>query len=182
MRYIRPAYRTAPVLKDLKAMNLLNFYIPEWFFVALNLLILIVVLRKILWKRINRILDERSEKAAKTAQDSEDAATLKAEMEQLRLMFDAEMKSRTVELMKDARASAGQEYERIIADAEKKSEQILSAAKTKADHEYDVMIEDVKKQAVSIAIDMTGLLLSSDMNNDHNTALLNQFLADKDAV
>ena len=161
-------------------MNLLNFYIPEWFFVALNLLILIVVLRAILWKRINKIMDERAEKAAKTAQDAEEAATLKAEMEQLRLAMDAEMESRTIELMKDARSRAGQEYERIIEDAEKKSEQILAAAKVKADHERDIMMEDVKKQVVSIAIDMTGLLLSADMNSDRNTALLNDFISSKD--
>lgn len=161
-------------------MNLFSFYIPDWIFVAINLVILILVLRRVLWKRVNGILDARSEMAAKTAQDAEEAATLRAEIEQLRSMLDAEMESRTVELMKEARARAGQEYERIIADAGRKSEQILSAAKYKAEQEHDVMIEDVKKQVVAVAIDMSGLLLGSALDSDSNRALLNKYLADED--
>ena len=161
-------------------MNLLNFYIPEWFFVAFNLVVLIVILRAILWKRINGVLDERGEKAAKTARDAEESARLRAEMEQLRSALDSEMESRTVELMKDARARAGQEYERIVADAEKKAGQILETAKAKAAQEYDVMMEDVKKQVVSVAIDISGLLLDSTINSEDNRALLDKFLAEKD--
>ena len=161
-------------------MNLFSFYIPDWIFVAINLVILILVLRRVLWKRINGILDARSEMAAKTKQDSEEAATLRAEMERLRTLLDAEMESRTVELMKEARARAGQEYERIIADAEKKAEQIMSTAKVKAAQEHDVMMEDVKRQVVSVAIDISGLLLESAVDSESNRALLNKFLADKD--
>ena len=161
-------------------MNLFSFYIPDWIFVALNMIILIVVLRRVLWKRINGILDARGEMAAKTVRDAEEAATLRAEIERLRAMLDAEMESRTVELMKEARARAGQEYDRILADADKKAEQILSAAKVKAEHERDVMIEDVKKQVVAVAIDMSGLLLGAGMDSDANKALLSRYLADED--
>jgi len=161
-------------------MDLLNFYIPEWVFVAINLLILIIILRAILWKRINGILDERSEKAAKAAQDALEASTLRTEMEQLRSDLDAQMESRTVELMKDARARAGQEYERIIGDAEKKAEQILNAAKVKAAQEHDVMMESVKKQVVSVAIDISGLLLETSVDSESNRVLLDKFLTDKD--
>ena len=160
-------------------MDLLNFYIPEWVFVAINLLILIIILRAILWKRINGILDERSEKAAKAAQDALEASTLRTEMEQLRSDLDAQMESRTVELMKDARARAGQEYERIIGDAEKKAEQILNAAKVKAAQEHDVMMESVKKQVVSVAIDISGLLLETSVDSESNRVLLDKFLTDK---
>ena len=162
-------------------MNLFSFYIPDWIFVAINLVILIVVLRRVLWKRINGILDTRGEMAAKTVQDAEEAATLRAEMERLRSLLDAEMESRTVELMKEARARAGQEYERIIADADRKAEQILSAAKVKAERERDVMIEDVKKQVVAVAIDMSGMLIGAGMDSDANKALLNKYLADENA-
>jgi F-type H+-transporting ATPase subunit b len=120
--------------------------------------------------------------AAKTVRDAEEAATLRAEIERLRAMLDAEMESRTVELMKEARARAGQEYDRILADADKKAEQILSAAKVKAERERDVMIEDVKKQVVAVAIDMSGLLLGAGMDSDANRALLSRYLADEDVL
>ena len=163
-------------------MNLLDFYIPEWFFVALNLLILIVVLRAILWKRVNKVLDERRDKAVKAAQDADEAERLRAEMEQLRSQLDGDMESRTVELMKDARARAGQEYERIISDAEKKAEQILAAAKTKAAHEHGVMMAEAKKQITAVAIDVSGFLMGASMDSEHNKALLDKYLEDKDRL
>ena len=162
-------------------MNLLNFYVPEWVFVAFNLVILILALRHILWKRVNGVLDERREKAIKAAQDSEDAAKLKTEMEQLRSKFDIDMQARTVELMKDARVRAGQEYERIVGDAEKKAEMILTDAKKKSEHEHDFLMSEAKKQVVSIAIDMSGLLLNSSMDNERNRTLLDNYLEERTA-
>ncbi|MCL1834712.1 MAG: ATP synthase F0 subunit B [Oscillospiraceae bacterium] len=160
-------------------MNLFDFYIPEWFFVALNLAILVFVLRRVLWKPVNKILDERAEIAEKAAQDAQEAARLLEEMDQLRSKFDADMETLTVELMKDARARAGQEYDRIIGDAEKKADQIIQAAKVKAGQEHDVMMEETKKQVVSVAIDITGLLLGASMDTDKNKALLENYLSGK---
>ena len=161
-------------------MDLLNFYIPEWFFVALNLLILYLVLKVILWKPINRVLDAREELAAKTARDAEEAERLKAEAELLRERSETDSQARTVELMKDARARAGHEYERIVADAEKKAELLLSASKVRAEREYEVLMAEAKKQVVAVAVDMSGLLLGYDMDSERNKTLLNRYLAEKD--
>ena len=161
-------------------MNLLQFYIPEWFFVALNLLILILVLKRFLWSPVNKILEERQAKAVKTEQDSQEAATLRAEMEQLRLQLDADLEARTLEQMKDARSHAGREYDRIVAEAEKKAELILSAANVKAKQEYDRMALELRRQIASVAIEAAGLLTRSNMDAEHNGRLVEAFLEEKE--
>lgn len=162
-------------------MNLLDFYIPEWFFVAVNLLILMLVLRALLWKPVNRILDEREERAEKAASDAKEATEMKAEMERLRQQFDVDLETNTVEMMKDARARAGHEYERIVADAEKKAERILAEARAKAEREYSGVMAEAKKQIVAAALDISGMLLSSSVDSEQNRALLNNYLAEKEA-
>ena len=162
-------------------MNLLNFYIPEWFWVAFNLVVLIVVLRKILWKRVGKILDERQEAAVQAGLDSEETARLKDEMELLRAGLDEELDARTMQMMQEARSRAGKEYDRIIAEAETKAALIVSAAKTKAEQERDVVLADLKRQVASTAVEATGMLLRANMDSDRNKRLLENFLSDREA-
>ena len=161
-------------------MNLLNFYIPEWFFVALNLIILIFALQKLLWKPVNKILEDRQAKVIKTGEDAEEAATLRAEMEQLRAQVDTDVEQRTLELMKEARSRAGREYDRIVADAEKKADLILSAANVKAQQEQDRLAVEFKKQIAAVALEAAGFLMRSTMDTEQNKRLVEAFLAEKD--
>jgi len=158
----------------------MQFYIPEWFFVALNLLILTFLLKKFLWKPVGKILEDRQAKAVKTEEDAEEAATLRAEMEQLRAQMDADMEARTLELMKEARSRAGREYDRIVADAEKKAGLILSAANVKAQQEQDRVMVEARKSIASVAIEAAGFLVRSGMDTERNDKLVEAFLAEKD--
>jgi len=161
-------------------MDLFGFYIPDWFFVALNLLILILVLRKILWKPVNKVLEERQARAEKAVQDAEAAASMRTEMEQLRTDLDAELEARTTEQMKEARSRAGREYDRIVTEAESKAELLISTAKTKAEHERESMMLELKRQVASVALEAAGFLLRANMDSEQNKRLVEEFLADKD--
>ena len=158
-------------------MNLLDFNIPEWIWVAFNLVVLIVVLRAILWKRVGKILDARQEMAVKAGQDAEETARLRAEMEQLRATLDEELDAKTAEMMQEARTRAGREYDRIVNEAETKADLIISAAKTKALQEHDSMLADMRKQVASTALEATGMLLHANMDSDRNKLLLEDFLS-----
>ena len=161
-------------------MNLLNFNIPEWIWVAFNLVVLIVVLRRILWKRVGKVLDERQETAVKAGQDADEAARLRTEMEQLRADLDKEMDSKTAELMQEARTRAGHEYDRIVAEAETKAGLIVSAAKTKALQERDAVLADMKRQVSSAAVEAAGILLHANIDNERNQRIINDFLAERE--
>jgi len=161
-------------------MNLLSFYIPEWFWVAFNLLVLILVLRKILWKRVSRVLEERQETVVKTAQDAQDAERLRTEMEQLRAGLNKELDAKTAEMMQQARTHAGKEFDRIIAEAEAKAAIIVSAAKVKAQQERDTMLVEVKEQVAATAVEAVGILLRANIDSERNKRLLEDFLTKGD--
>ena len=161
-------------------MNLLDFNIPEWFWVAFNLLVLILALRKILWKRVLGVLEERQGTAVKTMQDAQEAESLKAEMEQLRLRLDGELEAKTAMMMQEARTRAGKEFDRIVAEAEAKAATIISAAKTKAQQERDAVLVEMKGQVAATAVEAAGLLLRANMDSERNKRLLEDFLSEGD--
>ena len=158
-------------------MNLLDFNIPEWIWVAFNLVVLIVVLQRILWKRVGKILDDRQELAVKTGQDAEETERLRTEMEQLRVKLDEELDVKTAEMMSEARTRAGREFDRIVAEAESKADLIVSAAKTKALQEHDAMLADIRKQIASTTLEATGMLLRANMDSERNKVLIEDFLS-----
>ena len=161
-------------------MSLLTFNIPEWIWVAFNLLVLIIVLRQILWKRVFKVLDARQEMAAKTVQDAEDAKSLKAEMEQLRASLDAELDAKTVAQMQEARTRAGKEYDRIVSEAEAKASLIVSAATAKARQERDAILVEARGQVASTAMEAVGVLLHANIDSERNRRLIEDFLSEGD--
>ena len=159
-------------------MNLFDFYIPEWFFVAANLLILALVLKKFLWKPVMGVLDARQEAAVKTEKDAEEAARLLAEAQTVRERLDAELESKAAEFMKEARVKAGREYDRIVSEAESRADMILSAAAKKADQERERMLIDVQKQVAAAVLDIAGTLIHSNMDDEKNRRLVDDMLKD----
>ena len=144
------------------------------------MLVLILVLRKILWKRVFKVLEERQETVARTAQDAQEAERLRAEMEQLHAGLHEEMDAKTADMMQQARTRAGKEYDRIIAEAEAKAAIIVSAAKTRAQQERDAMLVEVKEQVAATAVEAVGLLLRANMDSERNKRLLEDFLTEGD--
>jgi len=158
-------------------MNILNFYIPDWFWVAFNLLVLVLVLRRILWKRVFGVLEERQETVIKSMQDAEETERLRAEMEQLRIKLDEDLEAITAQKMQEARTRAGKEFDRIVAEAEAKAAKIISAAKTKAQQERATLMVEVRGQVAATAVEAAGLLLRANMDSERNKRLLEDFLS-----
>ncbi len=158
-------------------MNLLEFYIPEWFFVALSLLILVFALTKLLWKPVNKILDERQEKISKSLRDAEEIEAGMRGMEERRLEFERELDRRTAEQMKEARMRAGQEYDRIISEAEEKARAIVTSAQVQAVQEKGAMLRGAKAEIVAAALAAAGALIGANMDDKRNEKLIEAFLA-----
>jgi F-type H+-transporting ATPase subunit b len=161
-------------------MNLLEFSFPEWFWVAFNLLVLVVVLRKFFWKPVGKILEARQAIAVKTEEDSEAASQLRAEIERLRSEADADIEAQTTQLLTEARSRAGREYDRIVAEAEEKSARILATARDTAKLEREKMLADAKEQVTAAALAATGVLLRANMDSDRNKQLVEVFLSEGD--
>ncbi len=157
-------------------MNLLNFYIPEWFFVAFSLVVLILVLRKILWGRVNKILDQRQTRIETALRDADAIEAEKKQMEARRTELDTELDRVTAEQMKGARVRAGKEYDRIVAEAEEKARAILTTARTQAGRERDRIVRDARAEMVAAALTAAGVLIGERMDGDANERFIESVL------
>ena len=160
-------------------MNLFDFYIPEWIFVAANLIILVFIMKKLLWKPVLKVLDARQEMVLKAERDMTEAARLREEVEQTRDQLVSEMDARSSELLKDARVRAGREYDRIIAEAENKSALINDAARIKAEQEHERVLVEAQGQISSTILEVAGALMRTAMDAEENNRLIDELLKEK---
>ena len=157
-------------------MNLLEFYIPEEILVAFTLLVLVFVLTKILWKPLMKVIDSRREAVDDMLTSAEDAKRIIAEMEEQRRNHEAELERRTVEQMKEARALAGREHDRIIAEAKFKAGKYAEAGEEKARRAYEQSMSEAGEAIVSLALGAATMIVESSMDSEKNRELIEAML------
>ncbi|MDR1203953.1 MAG: ATP synthase F0 subunit B [Peptococcaceae bacterium] len=162
-------------------MNLLDFYIPEWFFVALNLTVLVVALRKLLWKPVTQIMEARQEKVAQMMRSAEEAEERAKEIEARFAQQEAELETMTREKMREARERAGREYDRIVAEAGDKAAIIIAGAETRARQDQVRIMRESREQMMDIILRATAALIAEKMDGEANRRLV-QAILEKEEV
>jgi len=157
-------------------MNIFDFYIPEQIFVAFSLIVLMIVLTKILWKPLTNIIDNRQKDVDDMLRSAEEAKTIIADMETLRVNQNAELERLIADKTNEARERAGREYNRIVAEAEEKAHNIIKAGEEKAAREYQQMMSESQEAIITLALGAAAAIVESSMDSEKNRALIDSML------
>lgn len=153
-----------------------DFYIPEKFFVALSLLILVFVLRRVFWAPVMRIIDDRQKGVDDLLQSAVNAQRLINRMEEQRARQESYLERRAAEQMKDARDRAGREYERIINEAKEKAHKIVAAGEEAAGREYRQVMVKSREAIISLALGAASIVVESSLDSEKNRELIEAML------
>ena len=162
-------------------MNILNLYIPEWIFVALNLLILTLVLNKVLFKRVNAVLDKRQQTVTQSLNDAKTVRSQKQDIAQRVAALDAELDRKTAQQMTQARMRAGREYDRIVDEAQHKARALIASAQVQAERERESILLDARAEVVSTALHAAEVLLRANIDEERNRELIHALLEEESA-
>jgi F-type H+-transporting ATPase subunit b len=157
-------------------MNLLSFYLPEEIFVAISLLILLFVLKRIFWKPVIKIIDDRQKGVDNMLQSAEDARRIIAEMEEQRARHDEEMERQLIAKMKEARERASREYDRIIAEAEAKGRKLLEAGEEKMRREYQQIMSESQENIIALSLRAATKIIETSMDSGKNREFIENML------
>ena len=160
-------------------MKTLEFIsIDAWtiIFQICNLLILVALIRKFLWKRVMAVLDARQKELdgiyGAADKDREDAA---------------EMKREYTERMSNARDEADRLVKSAVDTAQRRGDAIVQEAKSEATHlkqKAESEIEQEKRKAYSelmgeisgMAADIAGRMVEREINADDHRGLVEEFI------
>lgn len=153
--------------------------IPTFVFTIINLFVLYIILKKVLFKPVTEFMEKR----ANSIKESIDAAERdKAEALELKAKYEEELKKageQAEKIIKEANKKAQVEYENIIKAAKIEAENIRLKLTEEIEIERNKMIKEMKNQVVSLALEAATKVMEANMNTEANNRLVNEFIDEK---
>lgn len=142
-------------------------------FTILNLLIWYILIRKFLFKPINRVIDQREERLAARGAEAqklmEEAQKEKDEYAKLQAQIEEEKTA----ALADARERAQAEYDQIIKEAGEKADKLAEESRKQADRQRAKLLEEAGAQIRDMIREAASEAMQSGTDN---AALYDQFL------
>lgn len=143
---------------------------------VINIVILFLVLRKILYKPVKKYLDEREARYKRRAEEIErrghDTEAEKAKYEALM----GHVQEETDGLLRDSRQNANRKAEDILADAEKQAEELIRRARREIADEQKLARQEMREQLVDLAVDMASRILEREVTAEDHKRIVERFL------
>lgn len=148
----------------------------------INLIILYIVLRKVLFVPIMAFMEKRT----KSIEDSiADAEKQKAEAIEMRNTYEAQLKTAKAEgvrIVDAAVAKATREQESIVAEAQRQAEELLAKAREEIELEREQMLKGVRSEVASLALAAASKVLEANMDTESNRLLVGKFIDEAGAA
>ena len=141
-----------------------------------NLLLIFLILKKLLWKPVKKVMDQRKAMVDKQFADAaaaeEKAERDKAEWAHKLAGADDEAKSRIA----DADETARRHGERVVAEAKEKAHGIIRQAEAEAVLERQKAAAGIKQEIAAVSAQLAEKMLEREVNPDDHAKMIESFL------
>ncbi len=145
-------------------------------FAWINLLILYLVLKKILFKPIKNMIDSRQKEVDDMYLDAENS---RADAEKMRTEYEEKLAAandKSEEIVKGAIRKAQLKEEEIIRGAGEEAGRILKKAGEDAELEKKRILNEIKDEVSGMAIDIASAVIERDVDEDEHKAMIDSFI------
>lgn len=143
---------------------------------VVNLLVLFLVLKCVLFKRVTKIIEDR---AASIQNDMDSAKRQSGEAEALKLQYEqklAEAKAEAAELVTQAKAQGQREYEAALDAARADAQKLLCEARTQIAAEREAMLRGARSEVAQLALLTAAKVSGKSLDGADDRALVDAFL------
>jgi len=143
---------------------------------VINLLILTVALRVLLFKPVLKIIAQRQEEVDK---ELDEAKQVKKEAEEVKAKYDASMSELEMErrkTLKKAKKTADAEYNKIIERANKDAHEIRKRARATGESQKEQILKDTEKEIAQMALVAASKAVGKQKGSEVDKALYDEFL------
>lgn len=160
---------------------MLDFSFWSIFEAVVNFLILFVLLRLILFKRINKVKEDRT----RTIQNNLDSAEkAKEEAEELRQQYEdsiSDAREKANQIIMKAHEDAESERAAIIKKSQEEAEKIVADADKTIENERKRVLRQAQSEIADLAIEAASKIIGENVDDEKNRRLVDKFLSEEEA-
>ena len=155
---------------------LLNVDTGLMFWTIVTFVLLLLVLKRVAWKPLLAMLDEREKRIRDSLNQAERAReeAQSAAEENRRAMEQAQADARRTIL--EGREAAERAANEVRDRAANEARQMLEQARRTIRQEKDQAIQELRTRAAGLAIEAAGKVLDENLDNDRNRKLVDEFI------
>lgn len=148
----------------------------NFLFTIVNLIVFYLLMKKFLFGRIKKVMDERRALMAQQEKEAEDknaAADAKLAEYEAKL---AEAKEESAAILIKAKANADAEYNKVMTQARADAAQLKSDAQMQIDAERESAVKESRKEIAELAMQAAEKVLGANVSADTDSAIWDEFL------
>ncbi len=142
----------------------------------LNLIILFLIIKKFLFKPVNKMLLNRQNELDERYNDANEAKRI---AEENKIFWDEKIstiKDETDEMLKKAQDSAKRQSDAIVLKAKQQAEGIIRQAENQVIYEKKKAEEEIKQEIVEVSAILANKLLEREINTEDHRELIDSFI------
>jgi F-type H+-transporting ATPase subunit b len=148
------------------------------FATLVNFLILLFFLKRFLFDKVNKIIDERNSEVANTIQAAENRVL---EAEKLKESYEkqlADIENQGREIIKEAKLKADAQARNILQDAENKTAMLLKQTEDEIERLKKKTLEDMRQEIGALAIFAAEKILEKELDHQEHQAVIGRIIDD----
>ena len=156
--------------------NFLNVDVWTMIFAWINLIILFLILRKILFKPVKNMIDKRQNEIDTMYENAEKN---QADAEALKKDYETKLEKANEEseaIIRDATRKAQLKEEEILHEAQDNAAKVLSRAEEQIDMEKKQALNDIKDEVSNMAVAIASAVLERDVKEEENKDIIDSFI------
>jgi len=141
----------------------------------INIAVLFILLRLILWKYINRFLAARS---ARVRSELENVEKTRLEVEALKREYDEKIEgieARGRDLIRESQIKASEEAAETLAEAKEKAMAMIQEARERIAEEKETAIINARHEIAALATDMAARILKREVSPEDTKTAIDDF-------
>lgn len=160
-------------------MELNNEFFVTLGITVLNIIVLFVVLRLLLFKPVTKHIDNRNKKIEDALKAAEESQKM---VRQMKIEYDEKIKEAKEEgqkVIETYRGMAEKEYNGIIDSAKVEADKIIEDAKIELKIEKEQLVTNMKDELADLVLATSEKVLKKNIDNDTNRKLIDEFINEK---
>ena len=153
--------------------------IVPWNFVATicNLFIQMYLIKRFLFKPINKVLEQRRAMADSELQEAREAKKSALAMQEEYEQNIARAKDQPGEIIREARRTADSQSEKLLQEAARQAASMKESAEREISREKRKAVTEAKEEIGGIAMDIAGKVIEREISQEDHQKLIEEFIA-----
>ncbi len=141
----------------------------------LNIAILYVILRFLVYKPVKKFLNARLERLRAEKESAEKAVAEATEIKKKYTAMMDEGQTKAAELLRDTEREANKRAEKILADATAEAKQMIAGAEDRINAMTDEAYKDMRDEVVDLSITIASKLIERNIDSSDNRRIADTF-------